>query len=94
MMVRTSASCGSIALRRCVGEGISEYVHRVRVRAACEQMLSPETSLAELSVSTGFADQSHFTRSFRRITGMTPSASRSAFSRASSRTREDVVAGL
>ena len=68
----------SRVFRRCVGEGISDYVHRLRVRAACEQMLAPETSLAELSFSTGFADQSHFTRSFRKITGMTPAAFRSA----------------
>ena len=71
----------SRVFRRCVGEGISDYVHRLRVRAACEQMLSPETSLAELSFSTGFADQSHFTRSFRKITGMTPAAFRSALLR-------------
>lgn len=67
----------SRVFRRCVGEGISEYVHRLRVRSACEQMLAPEISLAELSFSTGFADQSHFTRSFRKITGMTPAAFRS-----------------
>lgn len=64
----------SRVFRRCVGEGISEYVHRLRIRTACEQMLAPETSLAQLSFSTGFADQSHFTRSFRKFTGMTPAA--------------------
>ena len=71
----------SRVFRRCVGEGISKYVHRLRVHAACEQMLAPEASLAELSFSTGFADQSHFTRSFRKITGMTPAAFRSALLR-------------
>ena len=73
----------SRVFRRCVGEGISEYVHRLRVRAACEQMLAPETSLAELSFNTGFADQSHFTRSFRKFTGMTPAAFRSVLHSAS-----------
>jgi len=63
--------------RRFTNEGISEYVHRLRVRSACEQMLLPYSSLAEISFSTGFADQSHFTRSFRKITGMTPDAFRS-----------------
>lgn len=71
----------SRVFRRCVGEGISEYVHRLRVRSACERMLSPEASLAELSFSAGFADQSHFTRSFRKITGMTPAAFRSLLCR-------------
>jgi AraC family transcriptional regulator len=71
----------SRVFRRCVGEGISEYVHRLRVRTACEQMLAPEASLADLSFSAGFADQSHFTRSFRRITGMTPGSFRSTLLR-------------
>lgn len=66
----------SRVFRRCVGRGISEYVHRLRVRAACERMLVPGSSLAELSFSLGYADQSHFIRSFRSFTGMTPSAFR------------------
>ena len=73
----------SRVFRRWVGEGIGERVHRLRVRTACERLLSPHVSLSELSFGTGFADQSHFTRAFRKITGMTPAAFRSAFSRAS-----------
>ncbi len=73
----------SRVFRRCVGEGIGERVHRLRIRTACERLLAPQVSLSELSFSTGFADQSHFTRAFRRITGMTPAAFRSTFSRAS-----------
>ena len=67
----------SRVFRKCVGQGIGEYVHRLRVRAACEQILEPEISIAEVSFALGFADQSHFTRAFRRVTGMTPSAFRS-----------------
>ena len=63
--------------RRSVGEGIGDHIHRLRVRTACERLLDPHASLAEVSFATGFADQSHFTRSFRRITGMTPALFRS-----------------
>ena len=73
----------SRVFRHWVGEGIGEHVHRLRVRTACERLLAPHVSLSELSFSTGFADQSHFTRTFRKITGITPAAFRSAFSRAS-----------
>jgi AraC family transcriptional regulator len=62
----------SRAFRKYLSAGIGEHVHRLRVRDACEQMLEPGISLAEISLSTGFADQSHFTRAFRRVTGMSP----------------------
>ena len=62
----------SRVFRRCEGAGIGEYLHRLRIRAACEQMLVPRRSLAEISLATGFADQSHFTRAFRQMTGMSP----------------------
>lgn len=62
----------SRVFRRCTREGIGEYVHRLRIRSACEQMLKPDTSLTEVALEKGFADQSHFTRVFRRVTGMSP----------------------
>jgi AraC family transcriptional regulator len=66
----------SRVFRRCTREGIGDYMHRLRVRAACEQMLKPDTSLTEVALEKGFADQSHFTRVFRRVTGMSPGAFR------------------
>jgi AraC family transcriptional regulator len=66
----------SRVFRRVTGKGIGEYVHRLRIREACERMLDPERSLADISCDLGFADQSHFTRAFRVITGMSPGAFR------------------
>jgi AraC family transcriptional regulator len=77
----------SRVFRKCVGKGIGEYVHRLRVRAACEQILEPEISIADVSLALGFADQSHFTRAFRRVTGMTPAAFRSQLDVPTSGTR-------
>jgi len=66
----------SRVFRRFQREGIGEYVHRLRARTACAYMLNPEVTLSEISISTGFSDQSHFTRAFRKITGVTPQAFR------------------
>jgi len=77
----------SRVFRKYIGEGIGEYVHRLRVRAACEQILKPELSIVEISLALGFADQSHFTRAFRRVTGMTPAAFRSQLDVPTSGTR-------
>jgi AraC-like DNA-binding protein len=37
-------------------------------------MLTTGASLSEIALSCGMSDQSHFTRSFRRIVGETPSS--------------------
>ena len=66
----------SRVFRRLTGKGIGEYVHRLRVREACERMVDAEASLADISCALGFADQSHFSRTFREITGTTPAAFR------------------
>jgi AraC family transcriptional regulator len=66
----------SRVFRKYTGEGIGECVHRLRIKAACQRMLAPTNSLAEIAAEAGFADQSHFTRIFRRVTGMSPGAFR------------------
>ncbi|HEX8706978.1 MAG TPA: AraC family transcriptional regulator [Pyrinomonadaceae bacterium] len=65
--------------RRAYGCTMGEYVRRLRVESACRALSGSVTPLAELATSLGFYDQSHFTRVFKRITGMTPSAYRVMF---------------
>jgi AraC family transcriptional regulator len=49
-----------------------EYQRRQQVRAACELLRDPEWPLSAIAAECGFADQSHFTRIFHRMTGITP----------------------
>jgi AraC-like DNA-binding protein len=53
-----------------------QYVIRVRVHRAKELLSKFNLSLTEIAMSCGFFDQSHFSRSFKKTTGMTPSAYR------------------
>ena len=51
---------------------IGEYVHKLRVAYACKLLEQPECDLANVALSAGFADQSHFTKVFKNVTGLTP----------------------
>ena len=66
--------------RRFLREGVGEYTRRLRIRESCRYLLNEDMPLAELSLLLGFADQSHFTREFRRVTCLTPRAFRSQLS--------------
>jgi len=49
-----------------------EYQQRLQLRAACELLRDPQWPLATIAAECGFADQSHFTRVFRKMTATTP----------------------
>jgi AraC family transcriptional regulator len=55
---------------------IGEYLHRLQVHYACNQLANPDAKLADVALAAGFADQSHFTRVFKHVTGVTPGAFR------------------
>jgi AraC family transcriptional regulator len=57
---------------------VGEYVRRLRIEYACQQMMKTEASLVEIAHAVGFYDQSHFTRTFKRFVGMTPAEYRTA----------------
>jgi AraC family transcriptional regulator len=51
---------------------IGEYLRKVRVEAACKQLVSSDATVAAIALGLGFGDQSHLCRTFKRITGTTP----------------------
>jgi AraC family transcriptional regulator len=69
-----SRSRFSRAFLRGVGESPCGYLRRRRVELAQNLMLSTGKSLAEIALECGLCDQSHLTKSFRRVVGMSPSA--------------------
>jgi transcriptional regulator GlxA family with amidase domain len=76
--VRMSKSYFSRAFSGSVGEPPARYLRRYRVKRAQEMMLLTSESLATIAVGCGFADQSHFTRIFSRMVGVSPAAWRRA----------------
>ncbi len=53
-------------------ETIGEYVNKLRITYACQQLSTADNELAAVALSAGFSDQSHFTRVFKNVTGITP----------------------
>ncbi len=57
-----------------VSTGLSpyQYILRARIERAKQYLRDPKFTLACAGEAAGFADQSHFTKVFRRIVGVTP----------------------
>ena len=79
-MARTlgmSPSAFGRALRAATGLTPMGFVREARVERA-KAMLGGDATLGEIAVRCGYADQAHFTRSFKAATGLTPRAWRLA----------------
>jgi AraC family transcriptional regulator len=61
---------------------VGEYIRQLRIEHACRELCESDASLAAIASAAGFSDQSHFSRTFKRLMAMTPAQYREAFSRA------------
>lgn len=64
------------------GLSVGAYLRRLRVEWAAEALLDETASLARVAAAAGFADQSHFTRTFTSHFGVPPGRWRAARRRA------------
>ena len=51
---------------------VGEYLNALRIERACRELERSASSISDVALSAGFSDQSHFTRAFKRQTGLTP----------------------
>ena len=65
---------------RHFGCTLSEYARRARVARAQQLLRHTDRGVSDIALACGFADQSHFTTAFRRVTGVPPRRYRLAFS--------------
>jgi AraC family transcriptional regulator len=52
---------------------VGDYIRQLRIEYACHELAASETPIVEIALAAGFCDQSHFTRTFKRSTGVAPS---------------------
>jgi AraC family transcriptional regulator len=72
----------SRVFRSCTGFSLHGYRNQLRLRAALERLVDPETVLPPLAAELGFSSHSHFTAAFREAFGVAPSALRGRVGRA------------
>jgi AraC family transcriptional regulator len=58
--------------RRRYGTTIGEMVRRRRIDIACRAIVKSNAQMNTIAAYAGFYDQSHFTRTFKQLTGLTP----------------------
>ena len=57
----------------------TEYLLSLRIQRAQQLLTETNKRIADVGADVGFYDQSHFTKRFRRVTGLTPRAYRTRF---------------
>lgn len=73
-MIKLSKSHFHRAFRASFGEPPGAYILRQRVLFGQKLMVNSQYPLAQIALEVGMADQAHFSRTFRRLIGISPSA--------------------
>lgn len=58
---------------------VNEYITRVRIEKAVELMDNREMNIKDIMYEVGFRSQSHFTKTFKKILGVTPGVYRNKY---------------
>lgn len=56
------------------GTGFSDFLIEFRIERAKEMLAMPGASIKHVSVSCGYPDPNYFSRLFKKVTGLTPTA--------------------
>ena len=70
--VHLSKSYFMFKFKAIIGMGALQYVEQVRIRAACEMLVSSDMTSSEIAFSVGFGNLSNFNRQFRKSIGCSP----------------------
>ncbi|MGN0905728.1 MAG: helix-turn-helix domain-containing protein [Bullifex sp.] len=52
---------------------LKKFHYEVRISKSLDLLKEPDITIAAAAVASGFEDQAYYTRTFRKVKGMTPS---------------------
>ena len=70
--LHTNPSYLSTLFKQEMGSTFTDYLNQVRINKSCELLADSRLSLIDISIQSGFDDQSYFTKVFRKIKDTTP----------------------
>ncbi|MFJ2543539.1 helix-turn-helix domain-containing protein [Microbacterium sp. NPDC087589] len=73
-----SVSHFSASFKATAGISVIEYVKRLRSARARELLITTDASVAEIGAAVGYSDTFYFSRQFRAVNGVSPSAFRAS----------------
>lgn len=62
----------STIFKQSTGSSFKEYLNMVRIEESKRLLANTDYSIIDISVATGFEDQSYFSKVFKKYTGLTP----------------------
>lgn len=71
-VLESNSSYLSRLFKQEVGIPFTEYIHHSRIKKAQHLLLLTDLSIVDISNKLGYTTQSHFTKTFKKICGVTP----------------------
>ena len=76
--LHVNSSYFSTLFKQEMGVTFTDYLNSLKIEHACQLLEHTNLSIIDVSLSTGFDDQSYFTKVFKKSKGLTPKAYRAA----------------
>lgn len=65
--------------KKDAGIALVDYIHREKIEVAKQLIINSEQPLTKICLALSFHDQSHFTKIFKKVTGITPKQYRTLY---------------
>lgn len=70
--VHLNSAYFSTLFKQSTGSSFKEYLNMVRIEESKRLLANTDNSIIDISLATGFEDQSYFSKVFKKYTGLTP----------------------